>query len=280
VADRNESAAIVLSPPLAFDVMPDGMDPNEWIPSVYEGKLDPNKFCRAWNPRSEKYCGAVSGRGTTHLGQGRCSDHSGLKDGDRRLGTGKYSMERGGIKHKTIADLYEQFLADPDPTNLLDEIALMRGLIVNFINEHEARTEALLAWHAERTVVLDMLPGPIIRGFETAFDLWQSGLKESGQWSPEREREAEHAEKVLGLLRNGPAATRPKKVSDISDAVKLLDDLGRMVDRVETMRSKNAISEAELNRIINMMGRSVDVLVSDEELKGKIREAWIAIVTR
>lgn len=60
-------------------------------------------------------------------------------------------------------------------------------------------------------------------------------------------------------------------------AQKLLDATGRMVERIERIRSQNAISRPELNRVMHEMWRSVDGRIPDEELKGKIREDWMRI---
>jgi hypothetical protein len=278
-------------------LVPAGADPERYIPTVYEGKLDPNFYCRSWTGGEDaKYCGQRAGWGTLHVGQGRCYLHGGVQEGDARYKTGKYSMERGGIKHKTIADLYEQFLADPDPTNLLDELAMLKALTVHFINEHEVRTEALLAWHAERMAVPRDLPEGLIGAMQRGAERWEANLRQTDDWKPRHDRFKESVTALFTLMRGGEPNARPRKVSDIADATKFLDDIGRMAERFENMRSKSAISEMELNRIINQMGRVADVLIPNgpinlgivdvekmltgELLKTKIRDGWILIVAR
>lgn len=225
-------------------------------------------------------CGNLAGFKTVHPGQGACFLHGGLQEGDGRLKHGRYSIKLGGIRHKTIGDLYENFLTDPDPTGLFDEIALLRALIVNFINEYHETTEALLAWYAQRQGVPRDLPHGLLGALERSVELWARNLKATDDWTPELERQKESVEALFRLMRDNEGTPRPKKVMDISDASVLIERLGGMVDRVETLRAKNAVSEAELNRVINQMGRVVDVLLADEELKVKIREGWLGIVTR
>lgn len=60
-------------------------------------------------------------------------------------------------------------------------------------------------------------------------------------------------------------------------AQKLLDGAGRMVERIERIRSQNAISRPELNRIMHEMWRAIDGRIPDEQLKAAIREDWLRI---
>lgn len=60
-------------------------------------------------------------------------------------------------------------------------------------------------------------------------------------------------------------------------AQSLLDAAGRMVERIEKIRSQNAISRPELNRIMHEMWRAVDGRITDETIKGAIRDDWMRI---
>jgi len=170
------------------------------IPARYEGKLEPNYYCRGWNAKRDKYCRNRAGSGTKHTGVGRCAKHGGVKDGDRRVTTG----ERSETVTTSLAELIATERARPDPLDLSGELATLRAL------------------HA-------------------------SLLAASGD-SPDR------------------------------DASKsLLEAIGRMVERVERIRSQNAISRPELNRIMHEMWRAVDGRITDETIKGAIREDWMRI---
>lgn len=97
------------------------------VPTEYEGKLEPNYYCRAWNgkPGRRKYCKSVAGRGTTHPGIGRCKIHGGLQEGDGRILSGKYS----DVKDKALADLLDDQRNAPDPLAIDDELALARAVL-------------------------------------------------------------------------------------------------------------------------------------------------------
>lgn len=206
--------------------------------------------------------------------------HGGLQDGDKRLKHGRFSIERGGIKHPRIGDLYARFADDPDPLNLLDEIVLLRAIAVDYIERHAETTDALLAWHADLQGIPRDLPVGLVAGLERAADIWSNRLKQTGDWTPEYEVSYGSWMRLLVSLRNGDTAPKPKRVNDIADVTKIIDAVGRTVERIEKMRATNAVSEAELSRIIHQMGRVVDVLLTDDVLKEKIREGWLAIVTR
>lgn len=60
------------------------------------------------------------------------------------MSTGRYSS----VTRERIRDLITQHEADPDPLNILPELAAARALFQDFIERYDAFTEALLAWHA------------------------------------------------------------------------------------------------------------------------------------
>lgn len=86
-------------------------------------------------------CKNPMGFKTDHFGQGRCYLHGGVSG---RVTHGRYSK----IKRPRIAELVKAFEADPDPTNLLSDLALLRALTMDFIERYDETTEALLAWHS------------------------------------------------------------------------------------------------------------------------------------
>jgi hypothetical protein len=78
-------------------------------------------------------------------------------------------------------------------------------------------------------------------------------------------------------LREGTEATKPRTVLDLTDAYRVLGEIGRMVERVEKIRNINGITRMDLNRVIGEMGRVVDALVMDDTVKAKIRDGWLSI---
>lgn len=84
-------------------------------------------------------CARYAGWATDHPGQGMCKYHGGLTPTKH----GRYSS----ITRPRLADLIKRFEEDPDPLNLLPEVALLRALILDYVERYDAFTAALLAWH-------------------------------------------------------------------------------------------------------------------------------------
>jgi hypothetical protein len=79
-----------------------------------------------------------------HVGEGKCWMHGGVKEGDARVKHYRYSS----IRRERIAELIAEHQRDPDPLNILPEIAALRALFQEFVERYDENTEALLAWHA------------------------------------------------------------------------------------------------------------------------------------
>lgn len=117
-------------------------DPHYNIPVEYIGNpIEPNFFCRAWNPKRNKYCRARAGQGTDHSGEGRCRVHS----GNAPITHGKFSnVVRGELR-----DLLDHF-EDQDDDEKLDLTShgnLATAVAVNYANKYEAFVDALIAWN-------------------------------------------------------------------------------------------------------------------------------------
>jgi hypothetical protein len=168
------------------------------VPKAFQGKLEPNYYCRGWNAKSRKYCRAVAGAKTTHPGVGRCKFHGGLQEGDGRVTNGARSM----VKSSTLRELIEAEKGRTDPLDLTEELQILRALRQQLLTGEDVNADA---------------------------------------------------------------------------AQKLLDGAGRMVERIERIRSQNAISRPELNRIMQELWRAVDGFVTDDAIKQQIRENWMRI---
>ena len=171
------------------------------LPANYEGKLEPNYWCRGWKGKKGAYCTARAGFGTSHPGIGRCKFHGGLSPaGDGRVTTGKNSQ----VKSTQLEQLIEQERNRVDPLDLSGELATLRALVADLRTRHSDTPD-------------------------TAAEL------------------------------------------DLAEAI------GRMVERIERIRSANAVSRPELNRIMHELWRAVDARVDDEDVKALIREDWLGI---
>jgi len=147
--------------------------------------------------RAGGLCKRPAGWGTDHAGQGRCKLHAGVS---ATVTHGRYSK----IKRPEIKAVIEQYQTDPDPLNLLPELAFLRSVLHNYVDGN------------------GMPPDP-----ETTS--------------------------------------------------KLLAEISRIVARIEKVKSDNHVTRADLCRIMQEMGRTVDRYVDDNSTKEKIRDDWLSI---
>lgn len=101
------------------------------IPSTFVGKLDPNYYCLGWNEKRKKYCRQRAGFGTSHPGVGRCKVHGGVQENDKRVRTGRYRY----ASTTKIQQLMQQHADDPDPLNVLEDLAVLRAALELLIDK-------------------------------------------------------------------------------------------------------------------------------------------------
>jgi hypothetical protein len=106
----------------------------------------------------------------------------------RPITHGRYSRRY----KETLRQLIAQHEADPDPLNLLPELAMCRALFVDFINRHDDNSQALQAWYESHKP-----------GYKAVTD---DGIER-------------------------PAAPRPAQILDISYAYRLLSEISKIVKR-------------------------------------------------
>lgn len=198
--------------------MPDG-NPMP-TPQAVKPYAEPGARCGA-RTRKGTPCGQAAGHRTPHPGEGRCYLHGGLTP----IRSGRYSS----VTHERLRELIATFEADPDPLNMLADLAAGRALFVDYIERYDEWRSAFLAWH------------------ESFRD-------------PEKSSYA-----------------KPMKVMDLADAGGLLAEVTKIVERIEKVRAANAISRADMNRVLSEMGRVVDLHVEDGATKQRIKEGWLAI---
>lgn len=228
------------------------------MPAEYIGHpIAPNYYCRAWNPRRSKYCRSRAGTGTDHVGDGRCSIHHGnaaVKHGLRR---------RYQFTTKPIAELLERHESDETPLDIRPEIALLRALSEDFIERHSLTSEQLSAWHAQRR--LDPEQMRAMYAMLDEFEAMRNGDRTVRQ------------DELLSLARAavqhlGEDIARPSQVPDLADAVKLISETTRSVERVYTMQSKAAITYEQLKRFLFAVDRILETRVNDVALLARIKD--------
>jgi len=218
--------------------------------------------CNA-HKRSGGACTRPAGWGTAHVGQGRCKLHG----GNSPIKHGRYSI----IRRESLRDLAGHFETDPDPLNLLPDLAQCRALYTDFINRYDAWSEALLAWHDSYKA----------RDLPKRFAAFREALASKDvsrvlAGIQDLERSLDH-----------PNDGRPAQILDVTDAYRILSEATKIATRIEQNRAASAIARKDLFRILGEMGRSVEgVLLGLEKLIGaqkadeavqKIRDQWSAI---
>lgn len=253
-------------------IVPDGVDPWTFIPKEYVGHpIAPNAYCRGWNTKRHKYCRSRSGHATTHPGEGRCRTHEG-----RPVTTGAH-IRYHDLHHATLGDLVRKFQEDPDPLNILDELAMARALLVMFVEEYAAFSSALRDWHDSFKLTKQPMSKEDADGYIRVITEYAILLKESGQYTDLQITDCTRAERFVEAFQRPVQEARPRKIVEITEARHLIDSIVKLVS---TLSERSTISEAELSRVISGMSRVVDVIVVDPEQRRKVREGWVRLVTR
>jgi len=210
-----------------------------------------------------------AGWGTDHLGQGRCKLHGGATP----IKHGRYSL----IRRDGIRELIEQHEKDPDPLNILPELAAARALFQDFIERYDENTEALLAWHASYEQNPKVIAEDTRIAFESCIDDLEEYLRSEGEPTERQTDGLAKARKFIAKMAEPAGETKPRQVLDISDAYRIVSEITKIVERIEKIRSQNAISRPELLRVMTEMGRVVERYVEDKDVLGKIKDGWIGI---
>lgn len=227
--------------------------------------------------RSRGVCSHPAGWGTDHPGQGRCKLHGGATP----VRHGRYST----IKRPELRELIERHRADPDPLNLLDDLAALRGLVEDYINRYDDTTAALLAWHESYRAVERPITESRLLEVETVIDELEALVGPADLDEEDQEEDGARVRRAIrkarelvdDLRKPDDDGGKPRQMMDLADAYRMLDAVGKMVKRIEDIRAQNAISRPELLRIMQEMGRVVARYVGDEETREKIQDAWLQI---
>lgn len=89
-----------------------------------------------------EYCLEPAGVGTKNPGAGRCYRHAGSRN--RRV------LRWSDVEDDTVRDALEKFAEDEDALDTVDDILLLRALIMKMVNQNDALVDAMLAWAEDR----------------------------------------------------------------------------------------------------------------------------------
>jgi hypothetical protein len=180
-------------------------------------------------------CTRPAGWGTDHPGTGKCKLHGGAA----LIKHGLHSE----VMTVSLFDRIAQHAQNPDPLNLLPELAKLRGLTDDLMERWESIygvDGALLAWH----------------------ESFQVRLGKDGE--------------------EIPTAPKPRQLIDFSSLGTLLDQIGKMADRIHKHRMDESLTMESLDRILTLYGEGVanaiDRTALDKEstaqLIENIRDEW------
>lgn len=229
--------------------------------------LDP-KRCAARSKQTGKQCGNAAGKGTDHVGIGNCRNHGGATP----VKTGRYSS----VKHEQLRGLIELHEADPDPLNIFPELAAARALFQDFIERYGPWREAILAWHASWEKSRPPIPLDRVYALGAALDEYENLLNETGVPTPKQRDDLKIGRETVDAMTE-PVDTKPREVLDISDAYRIVSEITKIVERIERIRSANAISRADLTRMLREMYRGLELFVTDTATRDQVTAYWRGI---
>jgi len=91
------------------------------------------------------------------------------------------------------------------------------------------------------------------------------------------DRYEDFLEKLDAWYADKDSKTKPRRIMDIADASRLIDSIGKMVERIHKMRQEGAISLETFRRVTEQMGIIVAKHVADGKLLGVIEHDWACI---
>lgn len=219
--------------------------------------LGPVPKCTGHNRQGQR-CGNEAGKGTDHFGEGKCKNHGGASP----IKHGRYSS----IANTRIREIVEELAqeSEAEQLDIFPELRHARALYRDFIERYAAYTAALLAWHESWRASSEP--------YREAVDQFRGAAKK---------KDLSAVNAALALIDElelaGNLSGKPRQVLDIADAHRILSEVTKIVVRIESIRSQDAISRKELLRVMGEMGRVVDRHVPDDAVREKIKDGWIGI---
>lgn len=192
-----------------------------------------------------------------------------VKDGTKSqpgapLKSGRYADK---LRHPAIADLIKEFENDPDPMNLLSELAASRALFTDFVNRYEAFITALLAWHESWAQGTQQIDWQDVQAMTTLIDI----AEENGGPSSSLIKQARAIIEKFNLVAQ---VQKPRQVLDVTDSYRILAEATKIAERIKKMEFLDAIGKRDLGRVMGEMAKVVAKHVTDELAQEAIAKEW------
>lgn len=186
-------------------------------------------YCRAKtrNPDAKgPYCSHRAGYRTDHVGTGRCYLHGGKSP--KGVACSQFKHGRyANLTNGRIKQLLSDYLADENPLDLTEEVALLRAVVHDLVERWESiygPDGALLAWHDS--------------------------------------------------YHTGKGAPKPRQLPDFSAIATVIDQVGKMVDRVQKAKQERSMTFGELSTVMKALGQEVSKALTQHDIPAE-KEAAI-----
>lgn len=218
-------------------------------------------------------CTQRAGHRTDHPGQGRCWLHGGATP----VKHGRYST----IRRPRITELLAEHTALDGPLDTAPELQLMRALVHDYVERYDATMAALEAWHASWGARTELVTPEQARAVLRCLDEYEAQNDGRDGLTERQAADLATAREATARLRDGdleaaPPA-KPKQLPDVADAVRLLAEVTKAVERIEKARQASAVSLPELERLVYEMGRVLAAHVDDPDVVARVRAGWLAL---
>ena len=212
------------------------------------------------------FCRQPAGKNTSHEGDGRCWLHGGLTP----VRHGRYSS----VVRREIQDLIRELENDPDPLNILPELLMVRALLADYLNRYEENRDAVLAWYASwngrpwKVEDLNLMREVLAE--------YEGRMRQDGSWEEET-MERTQLERATYMLQSMTEAyqTRPREVLDIADAYRMASEATKIVERIEKIRARGAVSREDFARVMTEMGRAIEASLSPAKVRGALASVGV-----
>jgi hypothetical protein len=194
------------------------------------------------------------------------------KPGGRPATHGRYSR----LKREHLRSLIEEYEQDPDPLNILPELAAARALFQDFTDRYDEFTEALVAWHQSYQAGSRPIDKYKVEAFIEVVDQYEELIRSEDDLTERQQKTLSIAREFVKAARQ-EAGTKPIQILDISDAYRIVSEITKIVERIEKIRSQNAVSRPDLVRVMTEMARTVETFVSDKTTLEKIKTGWLSV---
>jgi hypothetical protein len=181
------------------------------------------------------------------------------------------------VARREIQELLRELEQDPNPLNIEPDLLMVRALLADFLNRYEENRDAVLAWYASWNG--RPWSHEDMTHLKSVMDMYEGRMREDGTWEDDEggsmERMAlEQAQRFLANLREAQQ-TRPREVLDIADAYRMASEATKIVERIEKIRSRGAISREDFARVMTELGRTIEAGLSPAKIRVALAKAGV-----